>query len=98
MANQITFTATITPATAAMEVTINAGASFTPLTFATVGSSQQGTLTGVPATTYPINSVGMRAQGYPGTVLYNTANAITVSNPAAAATTQTITATSATPA
>ena len=96
MANQITFGATITPATAPMEVTINAGSTFTALSFATVGSNQQGTLTGVPAATYAMNTVGMRAVGYPGTVLYNTA-AITVTA-AAASSTQTITATSATPA
>ena len=95
MANQITFGATITPATAPMEVTINAGSTFTALTFATVGSNQQGTLTGVPATTYAINTVGMRAVGYPSTIQYNPAQII-VSAPAAGG--QTITATSATPA
>ena len=94
MANQITFGATITPATAAMEVTINTGSTFTALTFATVGSNQQGILTAVPAATYVIGAVGMRAVGYPGTATYNTA-AIIVSAPA---TGQTITATSATPA
>ena len=95
MPNQITFGATITPATAAMEVTINAGSTFAALTFATVGSNQQGTLTGVPAATYAIGQVGMRAVGYGSTVQYNQAQLI-VSAPAAGG--QTITATSATPA
>ena len=95
MANQITFGANIAPTTAQMEVTINSGATFTALTFATVGSNQQGTLTGVPATTYAIGAVGMRAVGYPGTIQYNQAQLI-VSAPAAGG--QTITATSATPA
>ena len=91
MANQIIFGATITPTSAPMEVTINAGATFTAGTFTTVGSNQQYTLTGVPAATYAINTVGLRAQGYPATLLYN-GTAITVTAAA-----QTITATSATP-
>ena len=95
MANQITFGANIAPTTTAMEVTINTGSTFTAATFATVGSAQQYTLSGVPAATYPINSVGMRAVGYPATVAYNqTALVVTGS---ATAPTQTVTATSATP-
>ena len=95
MANQLIFGANLTPTGTAMEVTINAGSTFTALAFATVGSNQQGTLTGVPAATYAIGQLGLGAVGYPATRLYNTA-AVTVS--AAAAGGQTITATSATPA
>ena len=73
MANQITFFATITPASAPVEVTLNAGATFTALAFATVGATQQATLSGVAPATYAIGAVGLRAVGYPGTVQYNQA-------------------------
>ena len=71
MANQITFLATITPANTPVEVTINAGATFTALAFITAGGQQQGILGAVPAATYAIGAVGLRAVGFPGSVQYN---------------------------
>ena len=77
MANQITFGATITPATAAMEVSINGGTSFTALPYATVGSAQQGTLGNVPAAVYAVGQLIQGAVGYAATRLANTV-AVTV--------------------
>lgn len=82
MANQIIFGATITPANAAMEVSINGGTSFAALAFTTVGSSQEGTLTGVAAASYAAGQLVMGAVGYPATRLSNTA-IVTVANPVA---------------
>ena len=62
MANQIIFSATITPANTAMEVTINGGTTFTDLAFTTVGGVQQGTLTGVPSATYSAGQLIMRCK------------------------------------
>jgi hypothetical protein len=86
MANQIIFAATITPTTAAMEVSINTGTSFTPATFATVGSNQQYTMTGVAAATYAAGQLIMRAVGYPASAASN-AGSVIVSAAAAAETT-----------
>ena len=83
MANQIIFAATITPANTAMEVSINSGTSFAALAFTTVGSNQQGTLTAVPAATYAIGALQLRAVGYSTTMLSNGA-AVTVAAAAAA--------------
>ena len=87
MANSITFGANITPPSTAMEVTINGGATFTALAFTTVGGSQQGILTNVPAGTYAVGSVGLRAVGYANTTTsYNTLYAITIASTAPAPT------------
>lgn len=76
MPNQIVFGATITPTSTPMEVTINFGSTFTPLVFSTISGNQQGTLTGVPAATYATGQLGLRAQGFPNTALYNVVSVI----------------------
>lgn len=67
MGNQIIFSANITPANAPMEVSTDGGASFAALPFTTVGSTQQGTLTGVTAGAYAAGKLIMRAVGYGST-------------------------------
>lgn len=71
MAEAIDFSGTITPPTAPIEVSINGGTSFVPLTFATVGSAQTARLTGVPAGTYAAGQLVMRCIGYPATAASN---------------------------
>ena len=74
MANRIKITATLTPTTAAMEASWDSGTTYAPITMSTVNGEQVGYLETVPAATYAIGSVKLRAVGYP---------AVMVSNPAA---------------
>ena len=92
MPNQITFAATITPATAPMEVSINSGTTFTAATFATVGSNQQYVMTGVAAATYVINQLQLRAVGYGSTTTQMNGAAVVVSAAAPTVTGATFTA------
>ena len=77
MAQKLIYRANITPATAPMEVSYDGGTTFVALAFATVGSLQEATLANVPAATYAIGKIVMRAVGYPATTVSNAA-ALTV--------------------
>ena len=78
MANQLLFSATITPATAAMEVSINGGSSFTALAFTGSGSSRTGTLTGVPGGSYPAGQLVLRAKGFAASTTFPSLAGVTV--------------------
>jgi len=77
MANRIQIDTTPNPFTAPLEASRDAGATFTPLTTTTVGTAKRGFLETVPAATYAVGSVQVRAVGFPTSTVSNAA-ALTV--------------------
>ena len=68
-ANQLRLVATINPANTSVEASTDNGATWRAVAMSTVGSQQEGVLTGVAAGTYAAGTIKLRAVAFPAVVV-----------------------------
>lgn len=81
MANQLAVAFDMDQPAALVEISINSGTSWADLPVPAAGTHKTGNLLGVPAGTYAAGVLKLRAKGFPGSVVSNTA-AVTVAGAA----------------